>query len=104
MGLRKMLVGILTTVMISPAWGGAKPLGSVTSSSDATVRDMKLTPGSTIFIGDVISVAPRGGARIALKGGAQAEVLGDSAVRLTMAENKIQMVVDQGSASFRTSG
>jgi hypothetical protein len=104
MALRKILVGILTMVMVSPVWGGAEPLGNITSSSDATVRDSKLTPGSTVFIGDVISVAAHGGARISLIGGAQAEVLGNSSVRLAMADNKIQMVVDRGQAAFHTSG
>ena len=104
MALRKILVGILVMVMVSPAWGVAEPLGSVTPSIDATVRDTKLTPGSTVFMGDVISVEAHGGARIALKGGAQAEILGPSSVRLTMADNRIQMVVDRGQASFLTSG
>jgi hypothetical protein len=104
MALRKMLVGVLMMVMVSPLWGGGEPLGSVTSSSDATVRDSKLTPGSTVFMGDVISVAAHGGARIALKSGAQAEILGDSSVRLTVADSKIQMVVDRGQASFQTAG
>jgi len=104
MALRKILVGVLTMVMVSPVWGGEDPLGSVTSSRDATVRDTKLTPGSTVFIGDVIYVAAHGGARLALTGGAQAEILGDSSVRLAMADNKIQMVVDRGQASFHTYG
>lgn len=104
MALRKILVGVLTLVMVSPMWGGGEPLGNITSSSGATVRDMKLAPGSTVFIGDVISVATHGGARIALTGGGQAEILGNSSVRLTMTDNKIQMAVDRGQASFHTSG
>ena len=104
MALRKILVGILTIVMISPAWGSGEPLGSITASRNATVRDTKLTPGSTVFTGDVISVEEHGGAHIAFAGGAQAEVLGNSSVRLTMPDNKIQMVVDRGQASFHTSG
>jgi hypothetical protein len=104
MALRKILAGVLTMIMVSPAWGVGTPLGSVTSSSEATVRDSKLTSGSTVFIGDVISVAPQGGVHIALTGGANAEVLGNSAVQLTMADNRIQMVLGRGKASFHTSG
>lgn len=104
MALRKIIVGILAVVMVSPAWGVGEPMGSVTSSIDATVRDMKLTPGSTVFVDDVISVEAHGGARIALKNGAQAEILGPGSVRLTMADDAIQMVVDRGQASFVTTG
>jgi len=104
MALRKILVGVLTLAMVSTAWAAGQPLGSITSSNGATVRDMKLTPGSTLFMGDVISVETHGGARIALASGAQAEVLGGSSVRLAMADRKIQMVVDRGQASFHTSG
>jgi hypothetical protein len=104
MGLRKIIIGILVMVMVSPAWGVGEPMGSVTSSINATVRDTKLTPGSTVFMDDIISVEAHGGARIALKSGAQAEILGPSSVRLTMADNKIQMVVDRGQASFVTTG
>ena len=104
MALRKILVGVLTIVMVSAAWGGGAPLGNVTSSSNATVRDTKLTSGSTVFTGDVISVAGHGGARLSLTGGAQAEVLAESSVRLTMTDNKIQMAVNRGQASFHASG
>jgi hypothetical protein len=79
-------------------------MGSVTSSINAMVRDTKLTPGSTVFKDDTISVAEHGGARISPKSGAQAEILGSSSVRMTMAGNNIQMVVDRGHASFVTSG
>ena len=104
MALRKILVGVLTLVMVSSVWGSGQPLGSISSSMGATVRDMKLTPGSTVFMGDVISVAQHGGARIALGSGAQAEVLGNSSVRLTMADNRVQMVVERGQASFHAVG
>lgn len=104
MAWHRVLVGILTMVMVSPAWGGGEPLGNVTSSNEATVRDTKLTPGSTVFMGDVISVAAHGGARIALTSGAQAEVLENSSVRLAMADNTIQMVVNRGQASLHTPG
>ena len=104
MVLRKILVGVLTIVMVSPAWGGSEPLGNITSSSDATIRNSKLTPGSSVFTGDVISVAQHGAVRIALTGGAQAEVLGNSSVQLAKTDNKIQMVLNGGQASFHTSG
>jgi hypothetical protein len=70
---RKILVGILAGMMASPVWAGAEPLGSVTSSKAATVRYTALSPGSTTFSGDAISVGTHGAARVALAGGAQAE-------------------------------
>jgi hypothetical protein len=103
MALRRIAAGILAMTMISPAWGVGQPLGSVTSSINATVRDTKLTSGSTVFNGDTIAVGEHGGARISLTGGAQAEVVGDSVIRLTKAEKQIQMIVDRGQASFLAS-
>ena len=104
MTLRKVLAAFLVVVAVSPAWGAAEPLGSITSSNAATVRDAKLTAGSTVFSGDVISVAAHGATRIALSSGAQAEVLGNSSVQLTKVKDKIQMTVGRGQASFHTSG
>lgn len=103
MVLRKILVGVLTIMMFSPVWGG-EPLGSVTESSKASVRDTKLTQGSTVFPGDVIQVDDRGDARVSLHGGSQAEILGNSSVQFAVSDNKIQMVVNRGQASFHTSG
>ncbi len=101
---RKVLVALLIAVAASPVWGGAEPLGSVASSSATTVRDSKLTSGSTVFSGDVVSVGAHGMTRIALSGGALAEILANSSVRLVKTDGKIQMIVDRGQASFHTSG
>jgi hypothetical protein len=103
MVFRKVLTGLLMVMVASPLWGGAEIVGNVTSSNAATVRETKLTPGSTVFSGDAISVGVRGTTRIAFANGAQGEVLGNSVVRLTKADNRIQMVVDRGQASFHTS-
>jgi hypothetical protein len=104
MAFRKVLVGFLVVMMTSPVWGGTEVVGNITSSNAATVRETKLTPGSTVFSGDAISVGMHGATRIAFANGAQAEVLGNSVVRLTKADNRIQMRVDRGQASIHTSG
>jgi len=104
MAPRNILAGILVLFVVSPVWGGGEPLGNVISSSNSMVRELALTPGSTVFTGDVISVSMPGETRIALKSGAQAQVLGNSSVRLTKDGGKIQMVVDRGLASFHTFG
>ena len=93
---RKELAAFLVVVAVCPAWGGAVPLGNVTFSAESTVRDMKLTPGSTVYSGDVISVAEKGETRIALTGGGQAEILSNSSVRITNTAGSIQMAVEQG--------
>jgi hypothetical protein len=104
MAWRKGLAALLISVAISPAWGAAEPVGSVTSTSATTVRDMKLTAGSTVFNGDVISVSEHGVTQIALSDGARAEILSNSSVRLTKTAETIQMSVDRGQASFHSSG
>lgn len=101
---RKILAVILVVMMTSPAWSAAEPVGSVTSSNGSTIRDTKLAPGSTVFNGDTISVGERGAARISLNGGAQAEILSNSLVRLTKSGGDLEMEVDRGQASFHTSG
>ena len=104
MAFRKVLAGFLMVMMAYPVWGSADVVGNITSSNDATVRETKLPPGSTVFSGDEISVGVHGATRIAFANGAQAEVLGNSVVRLTKADNRIQMRVDRGQASIHTSG
>jgi FecR protein len=101
---RKVLAMLLVVVAASPAWGATEPLGSIATANAATVRDTNLSEGSTVFSGDVISVAANGSTRIALNGGAQVEVLANSSVRLTKTDEKIQMRIDRGQASFHFSG
>src|SRR5580704_12087399 len=104
MAWRKSLAIFLVSLAISPAWGAAEPLGNISASTGATVRNTKLTAGSTVYNGDVISVAEHGTTQIALSSGIQAEVLGNSSVKLTKAANEIQLIVNRGQASFRSSG
>jgi hypothetical protein len=90
--------------MSSPAFSASAPLGNVTMSNVATVRDTPLTAGSTVFSGDAIAVGDNGNIRIALTDGAQAEILSGSVVRLAKEGDMVQMSVDRGQMSFRTSG
>lgn len=102
MTLRKLLAAFLAVVCVPPVWGGAMPLGSVTLSTESTVRDTKLTPGSTVYSGDVISVGGKGATRIALAAGAQAEILSNSSVEITKTGESVLMSLQQGQASFHT--
>ena len=102
---RKILVAIMVLVTVSPAWGGGEPLGSVVSSNEATVRDSALQARAPPFSSATSFPSRRAaGAQIAINGGGQAEVLSNSAVRLTKDGDKVQIVVDRGQASFRSSG
>ncbi len=103
MFLRNCLIAALVTFMASPAWSAGEPVGSISSSANATVRETPLRQGSTVFSGDAISVGENGAARIALAGGAQAEVLGNSQVKLAKSGDTIQMILESGQASFQTS-
>ena len=104
MSWRKFLAAFLSFVAVSPVWGGAEPLGNITFSNDATVRHTQLAPGSTVFSGDVISVSERGAARIALVGGAQAEILNNSSVQINKTADSVQMAVEGGRVSFHAAG
>jgi hypothetical protein len=101
---RKAAAYFLAALMVFPLWAASEPLGNVTSSKLATLRDMPLHPGSTVFDGDPISVGGQGVARLALAGGGQAEVLGNSEVQLTRSGEQTQIVVERGQASFEVSG
>jgi hypothetical protein len=104
MTTRKIIAAFLVFLCVPPAWGGTAPLGSVTLSTESAVRDTKLAPGSTIYSGDVISVADNGVTRVVFHGGAQAEILSQSSVQISEEEGSAQLVVQRGQASFRTSG
>jgi hypothetical protein len=101
---RKVFAMVLVVAAVSPTWAEEEPLGSVTTATAATVRNTSLSEGSTVFTGDVISVAANGATRIALNGGAQMEILGNSSVSLQKTDEKIQVSVDRGQATFRSLG
>ena len=99
---RQALTLLLASVLASPAWGDPNVVGNISTSKAATVRGTTLRPGSTIFSGDTIGVGPQGGARITLTGGGQVQVAANSQVRLTKLTDRIQLIIDRGTASFRT--
>jgi hypothetical protein len=74
------------------------PLGTVTSCHEAAIRGTNLVPGSTIFSGDTIAVGAQGNAWIAVLGGGQVQVSGNSTVRLNKSSDSIQLTVDRGQA------
>src|SRR5574337_159087 len=98
---RKPLAATLVLLLAFPAWGEPSVVGNIASSQAATVRGTSVTPGSTIFSGDIIEVGARGSARLALVGEAQLQVAQNSQVRLTKTSEVIQVAVERGGISFR---
>ena len=100
--LRESLAVLLALLLAHPAWGNVNIVGNVASSQYASIRGAAITPGSTVFTGDTLEVGEHGTARIALAGGAQVLLEGDSLVRLTRAEKKVQVAIERGRTTFRS--
>jgi hypothetical protein len=101
--LRQFLAFVLAGALAVPAWSGSSSVVGVALDTEGTqVRGQALTVGATLFSGDGISVDAKGDAKISLSGGGQVEVLADSAAVLTRGPSAVQMVVERGSASFRS--
>lgn len=95
-----VLVGALTA---PAAWSKpADVVGITLSSQGAQDRGESLTTGSTVFSGDGISVDAKGDATIALTGGGRVDVEANSSAILTRTQSGVQMVLQHGSASFRS--
>lgn len=97
---RQLLAALLIALIASPAWSQAEVAGTVITSQSATLRNVALPAGSTIFSGESISVDQSGGAQIALAGGGRVEVLRDSSVQLNRTAAGVQFVVLRGGVSF----
>lgn len=98
--LRQCLASVLVFLLASPAFGQPPAIGQAMETQFATVQDLSLTPGATLFNEDTVAVSDKGIARIALTGGSQIEILDRSSATLEQAQNAVQLLVDTGSASF----
>ena len=98
--LQQLLAAVLIALIASPAWTQMPIAGTVITSQLATMRDAPLPPGSTIFSGESVSVAPTGSAQIGIAGGGRIEVLGDGAAQLNRSTAGVQFTVLRGGASF----
>jgi hypothetical protein len=97
---QQSLAAALIPLMAWPAWTQNQLAGRVTSSQAATMAEVPLAPGSTIFSGESVSVSPTGSAQIELAGGGRVELLRDSAMRLNRTAAGVQFVVLRGGVSF----
>jgi hypothetical protein len=98
--LQQSLAAALISLMAWPAWTQNQLAGTVTTSQAATMAELPLAPGSTIFSGESVSVSPSGSAQIDLAGGGRVEVLRDSAMRLNRTAAGVQFLVLRGGVSF----
>ena len=73
--LRQSLAFVLTLAIAFPAFGDANGIGQALETQGATVRNIVLQQGATLFSDDTVSVGDSGSARIALAGGSQVELL-----------------------------
>ena len=98
--VQQFIAAVLISIIASPARTQSQVAGTVVTSQSATMANLPVPPGSTIFSGESISVDERGSAQIALAGGGRIEVLHDSAVQLNLAATGAQFTVVRGGVSF----
>ena len=97
---QQLLAAVLITLLASPAWSQNQVVATVLTSQSATMGDVALPSGSTIFSGDAISVDQTGGAEVDATGGGRLEVFRDSSVRLNRIASRVQFSVLHGGVSF----
>jgi len=100
--LRQFVAFALVFLLGVPAFGKPAAIGQAVETQYATVANLSLAPGASVFNDDTIAVADKGIASVALTGGGQIEVLDRSSARLAQNQSTVQLFVDSGSASFRS--
>ncbi len=98
--LQQLIGALLISIIASPAWTQSQVVGTVLTSQSATVANVTVSPGSTIFSRESISTDEHGSAQIAVTGGGRIEVLHDSAVQLDVAKAGVRFDVFRGGISF----
>jgi hypothetical protein len=97
---QQFLAAVLISLMAWPAWTQNQLVGTVITSQAATMAEVPLATGSTIFSGESVSVSPTGSAQIGLAGGGRVEILRDSAIQLNRSGAGVQFLVLRGGVSF----
>lgn len=100
--LRQLLALGSVFLLVVPVWGESNVVGYAATTRSARIRETLLSPGSTIFSGDAVSVDASGIARIALPKGSQVDVLRNSTVRFARTGAAVEIFVERGGASFRS--
>ncbi len=102
---RQAIAVAVALLLAFPAWTDPTVVGSTIGSQQAHVRGAALTPGTTIFSGDVIEVSSNGQASLSLTGGAQVDIAAESQLRVTKDSHRVVLELGRGATAFRsTSG
>lgn len=97
---QQLLAAVLIALLASPAWSQNQIAGTFIAGQSATMRNVLVPAGSTIFSGESISVDRTGGAEINVAGGGRIEVFRDSSVQLNRIATRVQFAILRGGASF----
>jgi hypothetical protein len=98
--IQQLIGAVLISAIASPAWTQSQIAGTVVATQSATMANVAVPVGSTIFTGESISADEHGSAQIAVTGGGRIEVFHDSAVQLSIATTGVRFDVLRGGASF----
>ena len=98
MSMPRAVAIVLFLLLSIPTSAGPVPIGTISRTQVATIRQTSLVCGMTIFSGDTIDVGPRGNVWIDLRRGGQVHVLENSSVRLTESEGSIHLYIERGRA------
>ncbi len=104
MQVRKTLATLMVTLIAVPGWAGPSAVGTVESSTAATLRGNSLVAGTSVFEGDTVEVGQNGNARIAFPNGSQLLLSSSSRVQILQGTETqpVQFEVLQGLAKFRS--
>ncbi len=102
--VRKALATLMVTLIAVPGWAGPSAVGTVESSTAATLRGNTLVAGTSVFGGDTVEVGQSGNARIAFPNGSQLILSSSSKIEILQGTETqpVQFEVLQGLAKFRS--
>jgi FecR protein. len=98
---RQVTAMLLVVLLAAPAWSNPAVVGVASGSEVARVRGAVLTPGTTIFSGDIVEVGARGRTRLTLSSGGHVVVGENSSLQLAQDENRVVFELLRGQAAFR---
>ena len=91
-------------LLVLPAWPASDPIGHVTVARGAEVSGVEVTPGTTVFDGDRVTVPGGGLATLDLRGGSVVEMTGGTDVYLAEHGKRVDVRVNRGGVRLTSSG
>ena len=98
---RQVTAMLLMVLLAAPVWSNPAVIGVAAGSEVARVRGAVLTPGTTVFSGDIVEVGARGRTRLTLSAGGHVVVGENSSLQVAQDENRIVFELLRGQAAFR---